>query len=229
MLFSCLEPGYYFFSGGLSSLMLSVVGFLGFMLLVGGCSNMLLFNLNFNVYEFFYEGVNESLESSVSGGSYVYGRSGWGVILFSCLLSFNFMSLLPFVYGGTSLGHVTVISGLILWLSSILSSSYEFFVFWFTHLVPDGVPMVLSWFMVLVELVSIMIRPLTLSVRLMANISVGHLLLSLAGLFCLVVSGGMIYGKIIIWLLILLELLTAFMQAYVFTLLGWVYILESDH
>jgi len=149
-------------------------------------------------------------------------------ILFICLLRSNFLSLLTLIYGGTSLGQVTVIRALILWLSSVIGGCYEFFVHWLTHLIPDGVPIALSWFIVFVELVRVFIRPITLRVRLMANIRVGHLLLALAGLFGLVVRSGLIYGKIIVWLLIILELLTAFMQAYVFTLLGWVYILECD-
>lgn len=228
MLFSCLEPGYNIRLSGFSFI-LSVSSFFLFIMLVGGGFKLILTRGRRVIYEIPSEIINERLESSVRGGRIVYGRSGWGVILFISLLRFNFLSLLPFIYGGTSLGHVTVIRGLVLWLSSILSRSYEFFVLWFTHLVPDGVPILLSWFIVLVEIVRILIRPITLSVRLIANIRVGHLLLSLCGLFCLVVSGGIFYGKIVIWLLILLELLTAFIQAYVFTLLGWVYILERDH
>lgn len=78
-----------------------------------------------------------------------------------------------------------------------------------------------------IEFVSLIIRPVTLRVRLLANIRVGHLLLSLRGMFGLIIRFGSIIGFLVVRLLCLLEIVTAFMQAYVFVLLGWVYIIEN--
>jgi F-type H+-transporting ATPase subunit a len=97
------------------------------------------------------------------------------------------------------------------------------------HLVPLGSPGALMPFMVLIELVSSFIRPLTLSVRLVANIVAGHLLLTLlrrgrrrAGLLVL--------STIILALFLLscLERAVATIQAYVFTILSTLYVREVD-
>ncbi len=73
--------------------------------------------------------------------------------------------------------------------------------------VPADVPIALGWFLVLVEVVSLLVRPFTLAVRLAANITAGHLLLNL---FSTLGMG---------WLLLPLELLVAIVQSFVLVLL----------
>jgi F-type H+-transporting ATPase subunit a len=94
------------------------------------------------------------------------------------------------------------------------------------HLVPRGTPVVLIPFIVLIESIRILIRPITLAIRLMANIVAGHLLLSLAG-------GGL--NSLIRFLpllisqtaLTILELAVACIQGYVFIVLVALYSKES--
>lgn len=96
------------------------------------------------------------------------------------------------------------------------------------HLVPSGTPGALIPLMVLIELVRNFIRPITLSVRLAANIVAGHLLirlinrgspLSLRASF--IVIGGL--------LLYFLEVGVAFIQGYVFSTLRVIYLSELNH
>merc|ERR1712121_365946 len=95
-----------------------------------------------------------------------------------------------------------------------------------SHLVPVGTPGPLIPFMVLIETVRNIIRPGTLSIRLAANIVAGHLLLTLLGsqgdlslfLLCLMVA---------LFLLLLLEVGVACIQAYVFTVLRSLYLSET--
>lgn len=92
-------------------------------------------------------------------------------------------------------------------------------------LLPSGTPRVLMPLIVLIERVRILIRPLSLSVRLTANIVTGHLLLRLVG-------GGFERGFLIRSfggqsLLIVLELAVAGIQAYVFTVLTSLYSKET--
>merc|ERR1712141_132357 len=97
------------------------------------------------------------------------------------------------------------------------------------HLVPLGTPYALMPFMVVIELVRRIIRPLTLSVRLAANIVAGHLLMVLVrspittirlNFIALVISA--------LLLLIMLELAVSFIQAYVFSTLISLYVIEVN-
>jgi len=98
------------------------------------------------------------------------------------------------------------------------------------HLVPQGTPGPLISFIVCIESVRNLIRPLTLSIRLAANIIAGHLLLTLLGsqgpnasiiiLYCL------IFAQI---LLLILESAVAIIQSYVFTILRVLYSSEVDY
>ena len=98
------------------------------------------------------------------------------------------------------------------------------------HLVPLGTPTALMAFMVLIELIRNIIRPLTLSVRLAANIIAGHLLLNLLGSQAPSSSYLILSGVIIaIILLGVLELGVALIQAYVFSVLRTLYFNEVNN
>ena len=95
------------------------------------------------------------------------------------------------------------------------------------HLVPRGTPGVLQPFIVVIELIRNIIRPLTLRIRLMANIIAGHLLLTLLGRITrnyfrvLFIILGII-------LILTLELGVAIIQAYVFIILSSLYLSEVN-
>merc|ERR1712173_306186 len=91
----------------------------------------------------------------------------------------NFLGLFPYIFTSTSHLSITVRLILPLWLGNIILSVVKRTNFFLSHLVPNGTPYVLIPFMVIIELISRMIRPLTLSVRLAANMIAGHMLMSL--------------------------------------------------
>lgn len=99
----------------------------------------------------------------------------------------------------------------------------------FAHLVPLGRPGALSPFIVVIELVSAVIRPLTLSVRLAANIVAGHLLMVL--LSTPAASASLALASLIVSALVALALLesaVATIQAYVFSILAVLYVNEVN-
>jgi len=100
----------------------------------------------------------------------------------------------------------------------------------FTHLVPLSTPNVLIPFMVLIETISNIIRPGTLTVRLRANIIAGHLLLTLLGnQTSHVISHTILFFLILTQVLLLaLESAVALIQAYVFTVLSTLYSSEVN-
>jgi F-type H+-transporting ATPase subunit a len=92
------------------------------------------------------------------------------------------------------------------------------------HLVPNGTPAALIPFIVLIETISNTIRPLTLSVRLIANMVAGHLLITLLGNQTAVASNFILAGLILTQILLLtLEAAVAVIQSYVFAVLSTLY------
>jgi F-type H+-transporting ATPase subunit a len=136
----------------------------------------------------------------------------------------NFLGLFPYVFTRTR--HlVTALSVAIpLWISFILFGWVNNIKFIFAHLVPIRTPSVLMPFMVIIETISNIIRPLTLAVRLSANIIAGHLLLTLLGNQT---SSSKSFMLIIILILqvslLLLEWGVSIIQAYVFAVLSTLY------
>nr|ALI86964.1 ATP synthase F0 subunit 6 [Heterometrus longimanus] len=158
--------------------------------------------------------------------------SKWGgvVFLLCCLFSFiffnNFLGLFPYVFTASSHVLFTLCLALPIWMSLMIFGWLNKSVMMFAHLVPVGTPTMLMGFMVCIESVSNIIRPITLSVRLAANMIAGHLLIVLMGS---VISGNffiILVGMIGLSLLLVLELAVAFIQAYVFTVLSALYVAE---
>nr|AAS00872.1 ATP synthase F0 subunit 6 [Hutchinsoniella macracantha] len=165
--------------------------------------------------------------------SVLLGLQGSGVLiisfisLFVFILGSNLLGLLPFIFTGSS--HLVFTLGLALpiWVSVISYGCFYHINNMFSHLVPQGTPWYLVSFMVCIELISNVIRPGTLSLRLAANMTAGHLLIALMGgqgyglgLFIL---SFLLFGQM---LLLLLELAVAFIQSYVFSMLSVLYVGE---
>lgn len=151
------------------------------------------------------------------------------VSLFIFIVLNNRLGLLPYVFTSTS--HIRLTLGLAfpLWVGFTLYTLVKIPSFWFAHLVPLGTPVALMIFMVLIELVRAVIRPLTLAVRLIANMVAGHLLMSLIRNFLLLLPFYTIApSSIVLLALVVLECAVARIQAYVFRLLINLYIREIN-
>nr|QGZ08680.1 ATP synthase F0 subunit 6 [Euspira gilva] len=101
--------------------------------------------------------------------------------LFLFLIFMNLSGLIPYVFSPTSHLAVSLSLGLPLWLSLIISAIFFNPSSVIAGLLPMGAPAALNPFLVLIETVSILVRPITLSVRLTANMSAGHIVLTLIG------------------------------------------------
>nr|YP_009019478.1 ATP synthase F0 subunit 6 [Amphiascoides atopus]AHB52761.1 ATP synthase F0 subunit 6 [Amphiascoides atopus] len=141
----------------------------------------------------------------------------------------NFTGLFPFIF--TSSAHLTYACALALplWLGHIIFKNSVEPNATMTHLVPLGTPPILMPFMVLIELTSNIIRPLTLSVRLAANMIAGHLLISLIGHSASPEFNFSIMGVgLALILLCVLESAVSLIQAYVFSMLSTLYFNEVN-
>lgn len=149
------------------------------------------------------------------------------VAIFIFILVNNLFGLMPYTFTRTSHLAISLSLALTLWLRFIIYGWVNNTKHMFAHLVPLGTPVVLMPFMVLIETVRNIIRPITLSVRLAANLTAGHLLLILLG-ERMVGSGPMVVlGVTLAQLaLITLEGAVAVIQSYVFATLTTLYARE---
>uniref|UniRef100_A0AAU6QG69 ATP synthase subunit a n=1 Tax=Prionospio sp. 3 MH-2023 TaxID=3059271 RepID=A0AAU6QG69_9ANNE len=113
----------------------------------------------------------------------IKGLTSLLVPLFIFIIAINFMGVAPYVFSTSSHLIFTFALGLPLWLSLILSSSLFSPTSTLAALLPGGAPAWLNPFLVLIETVSTLVRPITLSVRLAANMSAGHIVLTLIGVY----------------------------------------------
>nr|VFU78864.1 ATP synthase 6 [Proasellus racovitzai] len=147
--------------------------------------------------------------------------------LFFMIMFNNSLGLFPQIFTASSHLVFTMSLALPLWLAYYFYGWANKFKDMMAHLVPNGTPPVLVPFMVVIETVSSLIRPLTLAVRLAANMIAGHLLMALLSNYASIFSSSMIaivVGSQI--LLLILEAAVAVIQAYVFMVLSVLYASE---
>lgn len=137
----------------------------------------------------------------------------------------NIIGLLPYIFTASSQLPFSVTIAISIWISLIIFGWINKTNHIFCHLVPVGTPYPLIPFMVVIESIRNLIRPISLAVRLTANIIAGHLLISLLGNNLYRIS----LIIMIIWLfigLIVFEIAVAFIQSYVFITLSTLYYRE---
>nr|YP_009738994.1 ATP synthase F0 subunit 6 [Koreoleptoxis nodifila]QIC19433.1 ATP synthase F0 subunit 6 [Koreoleptoxis nodifila] len=154
--------------------------------------------------------------------------------LFMLLIFMNLAGLIPYVFSSTSHLAVSFSLGFPLWLSLIISGAVFLPSSTIAALLPMGAPAALNPFLVLIETVSIMARPITLSVRLMANMSAGHIVLTLIGNY--LTASVFCFSSFSMFILLMTQILyTVFefgismIQAYIFCLLITLYSDEHPH
>lgn len=148
------------------------------------------------------------------------------VITFIYLVLRNLIGLFPFIFTSTAHPYVTLGIGLVLWISFFLIGWIKNFKIRAAHLVPNGSPLILAPLIVLIERVSHLIRPFTLSIRLAANIIAGHLIIGLLSRIRILNFLGFSLSLIFQRLLLVLEFGVAVIQGFVFRILLLLYALE---
>lgn len=157
--------------------------------------------------------------------------------LFFFILAGNYIGLLPFSYTFTSHIAVTFAMAITVFILCILTSLRFQGMSFFKHFMPEGAPMALSPILVPIEILSYISRPISLSIRLFANMVAGHVLLEVFASFTIMLAGLGVVGDVLaVTPLVLnialtaLELLVGLLQAYVFAILTCIYLREAvDH
>ena len=151
--------------------------------------------------------------------------------LFLFILVCNLLGLVPGAFTATSKTGVTVSLAIIVFLAyHLVGIKKHGPVKYFLNLVPSGLPVWLIPFMAIMEVVSHLARPLSLAIRLFANMAAGHVVILVFTLMA--VSGSWLIkwlpfsGTIVMGLL---EMFVAFIQAYIFAILAAIYIGGAIH
>ena len=148
--------------------------------------------------------------------------------LFMFVLFCNMVGMLPYAFTVTSHIIVTFVLAIAIFIGVTILGFVKHGLGYLKLFVPSGVPIFLLPIIIVIEIISYLSRPVSLSVRLFANMMAGHTMLKVFGGF--VISLGIIGG----WLpltfsvaLTGLEILVAFLQAYVFAILTCIYLNDA--
>ena len=150
--------------------------------------------------------------------------------LFMFILFCNLIGMIPFTFTVTSHIIVTFAMALVVFIGVTIIGFSLHGLHYLKLFVPAGVPMALLPLLVVIEVLSYLIRPISLSVRLFANMTAGHTMLKVFGGF--VVMLGILGGWAPLAFVVALtglEVGIAVLQAYVFTILTCIYLNDAVH
>jgi len=157
--------------------------------------------------------------------------------LFMFVLVANLIGLIPYTFTVTSHIIVTFALAMLVITTVIVYGFMKHGMHFLKLFVPSGVPGYILPLVVLIEVISLLSRPISLSVRLFANMLAGHITLKVFAGFVVMLSGALGTAGLIVGILPLamtvaitaLEFLVAFLQAYVFTILTCIYLNDAIH
>nr|WNH23820.1 ATP synthase F0 subunit 6 [Bathypterois atricolor] len=162
------------------------------------------------------------------------GGHKWAALLTSLMLfliGLNMLGLLPYTYTPTTQLSMNLGLAVPLWLATVIIGMRNQPTTALAHLLPEGTPTPLIPILIIIETISLFIRPFALGVRLTANLTAGHLLMQLIATAAFVLLPLMptvaILTAALLFLLTLLEVAVAMIQAYVFVLLLSLYLQEN--
>jgi F-type H+-transporting ATPase subunit a len=178
------------------------------------------------IAEMFYSFVSKMISDTAGSKAKPYFPFIFSLFMF--VLFCNMVGMLPYSFTVTSHIIVTLILALFIFIAVTIIGFAKHGFKYLSIFVPSGVPTVLLPLITIIEIISYLSRPVSLSVRLFANMMAGHTMLKVFGGF--VISLGILGG----WLplsfsvaLTGLEILVAFLQAYVFAILTCIYLNDA--
>lgn len=155
------------------------------------------------------------------------------ISLFLFIMIGNIVGLFPFAFSFTSQLIVTIGMALMVFFASIIVGLINQGTKYFKHFCPDGIPGYLIPFFIIIELISFLFRPISLGIRLFANMVSGHIMIEvIAGFAASIASIAAVsyFAAIPIMVNVLLnlfKLVVCMLQAYVFVVLSCMYLSES--
>jgi F-type H+-transporting ATPase subunit a len=181
-----------------------------------------------SVAELSYEFIANMLRENAGDAGRKYFPFIFTVFMF--ILFCNLLGMVPYSFTPTSHIVVTFALAFVVFIGVTIIGFAKHGLHFFSFFVPKGVPVALLPLLVVIEVISYLIRPVSLSVRLFANMLAGHTMLKVFAGF--VIALGVIGGWAPLAFVVALtglEILIAFLQAYVFAILTCLYLNDALH
>lgn len=211
-----------------SALMMTIVVALVMLLLVGGTRRGALVPGRIqSIAELSYEFVANMVRENVGTEGIEYFPLVFAIFMF--VIFGNFIGLIP--YSFTFTGQIVVTFALAIFvfllvtLVAFIRHGFHFFSFFF----PPGAPVFMAPVLIPIEIVSYMSRPVSLGIRLFANMMAGHTMMAVFAGFTITLG---IFGFLPVAInvaMFALEIIVCALQAYVFTILTCLYLRDAIH
>ena len=217
-----------------SLFMLLVVGVVSIVMLIGTSQRSIVPGRLQSAAEMSYEFVASTVKMSAGTEGMKFFPLIFTVFMF--ILACNLLGLLPFSFSITSQLVITFALAIVVILVVLAVGFSRHGLHFLKLFVPSGVTIWLLPFIVVIEVISFLIRPITLFVRLFANMLAGHITLKVMAGFVAALLGAGVATWIVAPLpflanvvLLGFELFVAVLQAYIFTILSCVYLNDAFH
>jgi F-type H+-transporting ATPase subunit a len=205
------------------------------LLMIGGVAGRQLVPGRFqSMAELSYEFVANTIRSSAGSEGMKFFPLVFSLFMF--IMVSNMIGIIPYTFTVSSHIIVTASLALLVFFTVLVYGFYKNGLKFFKLFVPSGIPVVILPLVVLIEIISFLSRPISHSVRLFANMLAGHITLKVFASFVTMLGAMGIAGWVgavlplgLTVALTALELLVAFLQAYVFTILTCIYINDAIH
>ena len=177
--------------------------------------------------ELFYEFIANMIRDNVGSAGKKFFPFIFSLFIFT--LFGNILGMLPYGYTFTSQIAVTFFMAMVVFLGVTLIGLFKHGLHFFSLFFPHGAPLFTAPILIPIELVSYLSRPISLSVRLFANMTVGHVLLKVLAGFVIALGFFGVVPLVVLVAITALELLVALLQAYIFTILCCIYLNDALH
>ncbi len=215
-------------------LMLIIVAVVSLLLIGGTARRAVIPGRLQSIAELSYEFVANTVQASA--GTEGMKFFPFVFTLFMFVLAANIIGLIPYSFTVTSQLIVTAALALLVFFIVVIYGFYRNGLHFLNLFVPKGVPKLILPAIVFIEVLSFLSRPVSHSVRLFANMLAGHITLQVFAGFIIMLAGAGVLGWLgaalpffMVVMLSALELLVAFLQAYVFAILTCIYLNDAIH
>ena len=223
-----------FFTNSSLMMFIAVIGLTVFLLAATASRSLVPSRLQ-SAAEISYEFVAATIRSTAGAEGMRFFPFVFSLFMF--VLTLNMLGLIPYSFTVTSHIIVTAALAITVFLTVLIYGLIRHGLHFFNLFVPKGVPVYILPLIVAIEILSFLSRPISHSVRLFANMLAGHITLQVFAYFIVLMGaamgtigwiGGILpFGMIVI--LMALETLVAFLQAYVFAILTCIYLNDAIH
>jgi len=217
-----------------SLFMVIAVGIIGALLIGMTASRSLVPGRLQSLAELSYEFVATTIRSTAGTEGMKFFPFVFSLFMF--ILVVNLIGLIPYAFTVTSHIIITVALALLVFVIVLIFGFANHGLHFLKLFVPSGIPIYILPLVVVIEVFSFFLRPVSHSVRLFANMLAGHIALKVFASFIPLLAGLGIIGWAgatlplgMVVALTALELLVAFLQAYVFTILTCIYLNDTIH